>query len=173
MFRDNELATSVRDRTTAVGGDVGFTTSHSTEFRLGYQVSDVESSLAIGTLQPGDPGREVSGKKELARMRFTLDRMDAPIVPERGFRAEAAADYYLDVPASETAFGLASASVTIVHPLSDEDRVFGGFRGGASFENDAPLRYQFWLGGPFRLSSFDRERFQGTAVPSRHWRVSA
>jgi NTE family protein len=39
--------------------------------------------------------------------------------------------------------------------------VFGSFRGGASFGNDAPLLYQFGLGGPFRLSSFDRERYRG------------
>ena len=156
VFSDNELVASVRDRTTAVGGDLGFTTSHSMEFRLGYQIGDVESSVAIGGLQP-----EVSGKEELVRARFTFDRMDAPIIPERGFRVEAAADYFLDVPETDTAFGLASASVTVVHPLSDEDRVFGGFRGGASFESDAPLLYRFGLGGPFRLSSFDRERFRG------------
>ena len=156
VFSENELVASVRDRTTAVGGDLGFTTSHSMEFRIGYQIGDVESSVAIGGVQP-----EVSGKEELVRARFTFDRMDAPIIPERGFRVEAAADYLLDVPETDTAFGLASASVTVVHPLSDEDRVFGGFRGGASFESDAPLLYRFGLGGPFRLSSFDRERFRG------------
>ena len=159
VFSDNELVASVRDRTTAVGADLGFTTSHSMEFRIGYQIGDVESSVAIGTLSDS-PG-EVFGKEELARMRFTFDRMDAPIIPRSGFRVESSADYFLDAPSSVDAFGRASASVTAFYPLSDDDRIFGGFRGGSSFASDAPLLYQFGLGGPFRLSSFDRERFRG------------
>ena len=74
---------------------------------------------------------------------------------------EVAADYLLDAPGADTSFGLATTSVTAFHPLDDRDRVFGGFRGGFSFENDAPLLYQFGLGGPFRLSSFDPDRFRG------------
>ena len=76
-------------------------------------------------------------------------------------RVEVAADYLLDAPGADTSFGLATTSVTAFHPLDDRDRVFGGFRGGFSFENDAPLLYQFGLGGPFRLSSFDPDRFRG------------
>ena len=159
VFSDNELVASVRDRTTAVGADLGFTTSHSMEFRIGYQIGDVESSVAIGTLS--DSAGEVSGREELARMRFTFDRMDAPIIPRSGFRVESSADYFLDAPSSADAFGRASASVTAFYPLSDDDRIFGGFRGGSSFASDAPLLYQFGLGGAFRLSSFDRERFRG------------
>jgi NTE family protein len=161
VFHDNELVASVRDRTAAVGADIGFTTSHSTEFRLGYQVGDAESSVAIGSLQPDGSGREISGREQLTRMRFRLDRMDAPIIPERGFRVIAAADYYLDAPESDGDFGVASAAAMVFHPLTDQDRVFGGFRGGGSFGNDAPLLYQFGLGGAFNLSSFDRERFRG------------
>ena len=156
VFSNDALMASVRDRTTAVGGDIGFMTSHSMEFRVGYQIGDVESSVAIGSDRP-----EVSGTEERVRARFTFDRMDAPIIPERGFRVEAAADYLLNAPETDAAFGLASASLTLFHPLSDVDRVFGGVRGGAAFDRDAPPLYQFALGGPFRLSSFDRERFLG------------
>ena len=161
VFHDDELVASVRDRTTALGGDIGFTTSHSMEVRLGYQIGYVESSLAIGTVPPGLAEPEVSGKEQLARMRFMLDRMDAPIIPEHGFRVEAAADYLLDAPGTDRSFGLATTSVIAFQPLGDRGRVFGGFRGGLSFENDAPLLYQFGLGGPFRLSSFDPNRFRG------------
>ena len=161
VFHDDELVAIVRDRTAALGGDIGFTTSHSTEFRLGYQIGNVESSLAIGTLPAGLAEPKVSGKEQLARMRFTLDRMDAPIIPERGFRVEAAADYLWDAPGTDRSFGRATTSVIAFHPLGDRDRVFGSFGGGFSFENDAPLLYQFGLGGPFRLSSFDPNRFRG------------
>ena len=156
IFRDDEFVSSVRDRTAAVGGDLGFTTSHSLEVRLGYQIGDVESSVVIG-----DPQPEVAGAEELARARFVLDRMDAPVIPERGYRITAAADYYFDAPGATKEFGRASAAGTVFEPLSDVDRVFGGFRGGSSFASDAPLLYQFGLGGPFHLSSFDRERFRG------------
>jgi len=161
VFRDDDLVASLRDRKASVGIDLGLTTSHSMELRVGYQVSDVETSVAIGTLGPDRPGGESSGQEELARMRFTFDRMDAPIIPERGFRVEGGADYYLKAPGTDQAFGRTSLSVTRFHPLSDEDRIFGGFRGGSSFGSDATLLYQFGLGGPFRLSSFDRERFRG------------
>ena len=32
---------------------------------------------------------------------------------------------------------------------------------GSSFSRNAPIPYEFTLGGPFRLSSFDREQFRG------------
>ena len=156
IFRDDEFVSSVRDRTAAVGGDLGFTTSHSLEIRLGYQIGDVESSVAIG-----DPQPEVSGAEELARARLVFDRMDAPIVPERGYRIRGEADYYFEAPGATKEFGRAAASASVFEPLSDVDRLFGGVRGGSSFAGDAPLLYQFDLGGPFRLSSFDRDRFRG------------
>ncbi len=156
VFRDNELVATVRDRVAAVGGDIGFTTSHSVELRVGYQIGDVETGIEIG-----DPQPEVSGTEELARLRFRLDLMDAPIIPERGVRAELAADYFFEAPDAEAAFGVVEASATVFQPLSTRDRIFLAGRGGTSFANDAPFLYQLTLGGPFRLSSFDRGRFQG------------
>ena len=160
VFDNEDLVAIVRNRLAALGGDFGFTTFRSTEFRIGYQVGDLKDEIAIGSV--GDRERpELTGREELLRFRFAFDGMDAPIIPKQGLRAELDADWLLKAPGATEEFGLARGVVTVFQPLAAQDRIFVSGQGGSSFSRNASFPYQFTLGGPFRLSSFDREQFRG------------
>ena len=160
VFENEEFVAIVRNRLAAVGGDVGFTTFRSTEFRFGYQLGDAKDEIAIGSV--GDRERpQLAGREELLRFRFAFDGMDAPIIPRQGIRTELDTNWLLEAPGATEEFGLARGIVTIFQPLAARDRVFISGQAGSSFSQNAPFPYEFTLGGPFRLSSFDREQFRG------------
>ena len=160
VFQDDEWTAIVRSRAAAVGGDFGFRNRRSAEVRFGYQIGEVKDTVAVGIL--GDGGAEdAEGKEELLRFRFNYDRTDAPIIPRNGIRGQLRADWLLKTPGADEPFGIAEGSATAFRKLSERNRLFGSFAGGASFSGLSPFAREFSLGGPFQLSSFDRDQFRG------------
>ena len=156
-FAAADLIASRRERRAGAGVDLGVTNSRNMELRLGYRIADVESTIRVG-----DPLRpQPAGKEELLRLRFVYDGQDAAIIPRSGLRTEAHIEWFEQAPDALSTFGRVRFDVSGFVPRGENDSIFIVGRFGASFGGTPPFLYDFTLGGPIRLSSFELDEFRG------------
>jgi len=130
--------------------DLGYALNRSSELRLGYDISDLHSSLRVGSpILPTPTGRVGSSS-----IRYDLDTLDSPVVPRRGQAVRGRFQWTDEYPGSPQAFPLAELYMTEVVPVSKPGSVFAQAYGGTTFGRENTGLPQFLLGGPTRLSAY-------------------
>jgi NTE family protein len=157
LFRNGSRVAGYRRDEEGIGLDLGYGLGRGGELRLGYAVRHVNAWARIG--DPLLPA--VSGGTQVAALRWAYNGQDSAVVPMRGVRASAAAEWFFGSPGVRNRFPRAELSLTAFRPVSRRRSLFATAAGGTTFGSDAPWQEQFTLGGPLRLGGYSRAEFRG------------
>ena len=139
------------------GIDLGFTASHQTEFRLGWQ--QIVQRWATQTGSDGRPN--LSGTAQLASLRYRFDGQDKALIAQHGLRGNASLGYLFNAVGSANAPRL-EASGTGFRDLGHGNLLAFTAQGGTFFGRAIADPFRFTLGGPGRLSASAYEEYRGT-----------
>ena len=154
----NQKKIAERQQINAGGGiDLGYTVSHFTELRAGWQMNTNRWHTETGS----DNLPDFNGRQQIARVLYRFNGQDRDLIPLHGLRAELNAGYQFNTIRSQDApriQGLASYFRDIGHSntlsLSGEGGTFAG--------RNIADPFRFTLGGPLRLSASTFDEYRGT-----------
>jgi len=132
------------------GLDWGYAINRFSELRLGYDVGYINTSLHIGSPVLPEP----SGRTGISSMRYTLDKLDSPLVPRSGQIARFRAAWTDAAPGSSKGFPLSEAYVGVIHPVSRRGSAYLQAYGGTTFGHNETGIPQFFLGGTGQLNAY-------------------
>jgi NTE family protein len=168
-YLDDRFVAEYRIKRTGAAFDLGYTSSHISQLRVGMDFADVRGRIRVG--DPRLP--EIEGGERSARVQYLFDTQTSPIVPSRGVYLKASLRHYFDMadPTITEAAGeplpphpehLTQGEVTAswFRRAIGEDRIFVSGGVGSSF-GDEPLYNDFALGGLLRLGAFSNEQLRG------------
>jgi NTE family protein len=149
---------------TSGGFDVGYTFSRFSEVRVGYELGWLKYSNDLG---PKIVPPSYAGKQSIANFRFTLDRLDDPVVPSRGLGVESLFSYYDRRPGAAESFPSMQLKVQVYQPVSQKGSVYMIGSAGSTFGfTDAgfPL---YSLGSTTRLAAYGANEI----LTNQYWLV--
>jgi NTE family protein len=141
-----------------VGADFGYSFDRFSEIRFGYEIGDLDARVRLGlAVFPS-----VSGRTGDFKARFFIDHTDDPIIPRRGYTAEATFKYFDNYPGATQAFPLGQAELQYFQPITRPASIFLAAEGGTTFgTRDTGPFPLFFLGGPQRLSAYGSNELFG------------
>ena len=149
-----------------LGADVGVNVGRISEVRAGMLWGHVDTEVRVGS--PDLPS--LAGTQSIARLEWTHDSQDNPIVPSRGVHAVSQLRHYLSSPMPDVETDRSTEGITQFEAgmswaqsldRGARNRIFALGGAGTSF-GDRPLpTEQFALGGPFQLSALDGGELRG------------
>jgi NTE family protein len=141
-----------------IGVDLGYEFNRFSEIRFGYEVGALDERLRLGVAQ----FPSVSGRIGDAKLHFLVDHGDDPIVPRRGYTAEATFRWYDTSPGAPQGFPTMEGQVQFFQPISAPASIFVTAQGGTTFSSRevGPIP-QFFLGGPLRLAAYGTNELFG------------
>ncbi|MEZ2348395.1 patatin-like phospholipase family protein [Terriglobus sp. RCC_193] len=145
--------------TQAAGGgvDFGYSQSHFTEWRFGYQMTHQLWNLNTGS--DGQP--DIRGNSQLARLQYSFNSQDRAMVPRHGLRADVSAGYLFDTTNSVNAPRI-EASGAYFYDLGHKNTVSLSLEGGTMGNRQVADPFRFTLGGPLRLTASAFDEYRGT-----------
>jgi NTE family protein len=145
--------------TQAAGGgvDFGYSQSHFTEWRLGYQMTH-----QLWNLSTGDDGQpEIRGNSQLVRLQYSFNGQDRAMVPRHGLRADVSTGYLFNTTNSVNAPRI-EASGAYFYDLGHNNTVSISLEGGTMANRQVANPFRFTLGGPLRLTASAFDEYRGT-----------
>jgi NTE family protein len=144
------------------GFDLGYTFNRYSEMRVGYELGWMKYSNDLG---PKIVPSEFNGKQ--ANFRFTLDRLDDPIVPRRGVGLETLFAYYDRRPGAAESFPSMQVKLQGYQPVGEKGSVYLIGSAGSTFgftEAGFPL---YSLGSSTRLAAYGSNEI----LTNQYWLV--
>ncbi len=132
------------------GIDGGYAINRFSEFRFGYELAYLHTSLQIGSPVLPEP----SGRVGLSSIRYSMDHLDNAIVPRTGEIARIRAGWTDTAPGAPKGFPLTDAYVGIIRRLSKRSSAYVQGYGGTTFGHSDTGIPQFFLGGPAQLNAY-------------------
>lgn len=164
FYRAPEYIWANQDRvaerlTQTMGGglDIGFSQTHFTEWRAGYQVIHQTWTTTTGT----DGLPDFQGNSQLARVQYRFNGQDRAMVPRHGLRADISAGYQFNTTHSANAPRL-EASGAYFRDIGSGNTLSISAEGGTMFNRNVADPFRFTLGGPLRLSASSFNEYRGT-----------
>ena len=148
--RGTQLAV-YRESQVSGGADLGYIFDRFSEFRLGYDSGWLKYSPDIGNRQVLP---SVSGRQGVLGLRYTQDRLDNPVVPEKGVAVASNFDFYDSRPNAVDGFPALQSTVQFFKPFRRRESLYFSASGGTTFGFSKTGIPPFTLGGPFRLSAY-------------------
>lgn len=139
-----------------LGIDGGYAAGRFTEFRLGYQFSQVSNRSTIAS---ADFPR-IKGNVSQIRARFIHEGQDSPVLPTQGIRVAAHASWIVSAPGANEQFPIVSLDFRWAHRLRPAWVVQTNIAGGASISGTNYFS-PFFLGGAFHLAALARDQMIG------------
>ncbi len=154
----NQKRIAERQVLNAGGGiDLGYTLSHLTEVRAGWQ----ELTARWHTQTGGDGLPDFNDRAQLVRAQYRYNGQDRALIPLHGLRADVQLGYqYGSVHgASAPRFQTVAA---YFRDIGHGNTLSLSGEGGSYFNRNVADPYRFTLGGPLRLSASSFEEYRGT-----------
>ncbi len=157
LYTDGDLEAIYGRQRAGAGVDLGWNSGESTRLRVGYDVAYVRNVTRVGSsVLPRSTGGE-----QTFRATVDYDGQNAAYLPSRGLRLNTRAQWFLEAPDATSRFGAVEGSLRAARPVDSNKILSASVDGGAILAGDAPILYQFSLGGPFRLGAFPPNAFRG------------
>jgi NTE family protein len=139
------------------GADLGYQFNSKTELRVGEDYQWYGETLNVGT--PIEQAFSI--QPFVSNMRFQYLGQDSVQVPTRGTEVQTLYTYYTQTP--NATGGYSQWDTTIEHfiPIKSRGIIFGNASGGTSFGKENLGLAGFSLGGPLRLSAYNRGELLG------------
>ena len=150
----NRLA-EYRTRGAGGGMDVGRIFGRSAELRLGYRANYLGLRRQIG--DPRLPS--LNGTVSATSLRFTMDRMDSPVIPRKGQFLQARTEYWNKNLGSTEGFPLSEANYVLARPVSRRASMFVQTSAGTTFGARGVGLPPFSIGGVNRLAAYGQNEF--------------
>ena len=154
----NQNKVAERQQQRAGGGvDLGYSVSHFTELRAGWQ----ENTNRWHTETGSDGLPDFNGHSQLVRALYRFNGQDRDLIPLHGLRADMNVGYQYDTahsPSAPRLQGLASYFRDIGHGNTLSFNAEGGTFAGRNIADP----FRFTLGGPLRLSASAFDEYRGT-----------
>lgn len=150
LFNQRTLLALFRNRSAEGGLDFGYTLGRTAEVRLGYEGGYRRLTPQIGNSAELPTAKGATGD---AKLQYTLDTVDDPVVPRSGESVKFYTKYFNINPAAPRGFPVSELQLQNFFRLSQKGSVFLNGYGGTSygFETGIPA---FSLGGVTRLVAF-------------------
>jgi NTE family protein len=132
------------------GIDWGYAINRFSEVRFGYDVGYINTSLHIGSPLLPEP----RGRIGTSSMRYSLDKLDSPVVPRSGQIARFRAAWTDSAPGSSKGFPLSEAYIGVIRPVSKRSSAYLQAYGGTTFSHDETGIPQFFLGGVGQFNAY-------------------
>jgi len=126
-----------------VGLDVGYSLNRFSELRVGYDVGYLDARLKLGTPQFSS----VNGRVGASRVRFSIDHLDNPIIPRRGYLGELNFQWVDTSPGAPAALPSLELKAEYFKPVFHPASVFLVAQGGSTLGNAVTGLPQYFLGG--------------------------
>jgi NTE family protein len=159
VFEDDAYVAEYREQHGGGTVDVGFTTAHRFEARVGFTAEHVKADVRIGDAALPS----MDGTQQYAAAQVKFDGQTGPTIPERGLYLKADLRRFFQVPDIVASGGTRAADpdtltsgrfrFSLFRPAGRRGRLFVGGSGGTSF-GDAAVVNAFSLGGPFELGAY-------------------
>lgn len=151
LYSHNTQIAEYRRSDVNAGFDIGYTFDRFSELRVGYQTGWLKYHPDIGntSVLPS-----ISGRQGISRIRYIRDKLDDPVVPQRGSSFASDFSLYDDRPGSAQAFPALSGSFQFFQPIRRVESLFFRAAGGTTFTFPSTGVPLFTLGGPARLSAY-------------------
>lgn len=144
--------------TATIGADVGYGFNRFAEFRVGYEVGDLDARVRLGQAQFPN----VAGRTGNTKLHFLIDHTDDPLVPRRGYTGETTFRWYDTSPGAPEGFPTMQATIQYFKPITRPASIFLSAEGGTTFgRRDTGPVPEFFLGGPLRLSAYGSNELFG------------
>lgn len=143
-------------RRVGIGLDAGYTFRES-EFRVGYDLANVNASVRIG--DPVLPS--LRGNESRVFTRYDFDSTNSAIIPTDGIRFTGEARYVFRSPGAVGKYPQAEAQAVYFKKIGEKGIGFLSAAGGTSFNRSVAPINRFTLGGTLRLSAYSRDQFIG------------
>lgn len=136
--------------------DTGYSPDKNSEFRLGWVTEHQSDKIKVGDALP----ESLTGTVNYAEFQWTYHFSEELIFPGKSLWINVRANHYFSTPGQETQFNLGEAKLRWINPISATDSLLTIVAAGVS-DGELPLPQQFKLGGPFRLSAYSFDQFEG------------
>jgi len=144
--------------TATIGADVGYGFNRFAEFRIGYEVGDLDARVRLGQAQFPN----VAGRTGNTKLHFLIDHTDDPLVPRRGYTGETTFRWFDTSPGAPEGFPTMQATIQYFKPITRPASIFLAAEGGTTFgTRDTGPVPEFFLGGPLRLSAYGTNELFG------------
>ena len=144
--------------TATIGADVGYGFNRFAEFRVGYEVGDLDARVRLGQAQFPN----VAGRTGNTKLHFLIDHTDDPLVPRRGYTGETTFRWYDTSPGAPEGFPTMQATIQYFKPITRPASIFLSAEAGTTFgTRDTGTVPEFFLGGPLRLSAYGTNELFG------------
>ena len=157
IYAKNDPLSDYRIYRTNIGADIGYSFGRFSELRVGYEIGSLNTKLRLGA--PEIPS--VQGRVGQTHMRYLLDHTDDPVIPRRGFSAEANFRWFDQSPGAKGGFPSMDLKLGYFQPITQPASIFLETEGGTTYGSSSTGVPQFFLGGPVRLSAYGQNEFQG------------
>lgn len=157
IYADQKRVAQRLSQVAGGGLDMGFTLSHSTEVRAGWQQIVQRWATTTGN----DQRPAFSGSSQLVRAQYRYNGQDRAMVPRRGLRVDASAGYLFGSNGSADAPRI-EASGAYFRDIGHGNTVSFSAEGGTLFNRAVVDPFRFTLGGPLRLSASAYNENRGT-----------
>jgi NTE family protein len=132
------------------GFDVGYAINRSSELRIGYDVSEQWESIRTGLDVLPTP----HGRLGASSIRYTLDKLDSPVIPRKGEIVRLNAQWINTAPGARAGFPESELYFGVVRPISKPASIYVQGYGGTTFGYSDTGLPQFFLGGPGQFSAY-------------------
>jgi NTE family protein len=141
----------------SIGVDIGYGFNRFSEVRFGYEIGDLDARVRLGQAQFPN----VDGRTGNTKVHFLLDHGDDPIIPRKGYKAEATFRWHDTSPGTQEGFPTMEGQVQFFQPITTPASVFVTAQGGTTFGSRDTGVPQFFLGGPLRLGAYGTNELYG------------
>jgi NTE family protein len=150
LYNGTTVLTQYRNRLALGGFDVGYGFGRTGELRFGYEggYQRVPQQNAMRSLLP-----ELAGPTGDARLQYTLNTLNEPLVPHKGESIKFYTKYFNANPGAPHEFPLSELQVENLFGVSDKSTLFLNGFGGTSYGSNTGTP-PFLLGGATRFASY-------------------
>jgi len=157
IWEDQHKVSERLTQTAGGGVDLGFSQSHFTEWRFGYQMTHQLWNLSTGS--DGNP--DIRGNSQLVRLQYSFNGQDRAMVPRHGLRADVSTGYLFNTTNSVNAPRL-EVTGAYFHDLGHKNTLSFSWEGGTMGNRQVADPFRFTLGGPLRLTASAFDEYRGT-----------
>ena len=141
-----------------LGADLGYTFGPKAELRLGEDYQWYGDTLKVG-----EPiAQAFSLTPFITNINFEYLGQNSALVPTKGTEVSSLYTYYTQRPNATGGFSKWNTSISSFIPVNDKGSIFGTGAGGTSFGATNLGLAGFSLGGPLRLSAYNRGELLGS-----------
>lgn len=157
-FQGEQQLEQYKENRNGLGVDLGFQFNARTEVRVGEDIQWFGEHRTIGT----PSAQEFNLMPFVSRVKFQYLGQDDVQVPTRGSLVSATYNYYTERPNDNGGYSQMTGRLEHFFPIRSRDIIFGIGQGGTSFGADNLGLAGLTLGGPLRLSAYERNELLGT-----------